>query len=468
MPVSELRRNLRYAIGAEGLQLFQSVLMSIIIPKLLGVEQFGFWQLFIFYTSYGGFFHLGLLDGIYLKNGGKNKAELNYPSIASQLKVMVVWLLFIIFPIIIYGLLNNDPDRRIVIIASCVYIIIYNVLSYHSYILQCINEIKTNSFGRIIDMSLFICGLVLLIFENINYFLPYICVYFVSKISCLLYYSFHLKTIWKYSLKHVTNTVFQEIKENIKIGFNLLASNIASMLILGFGRWMVDTEWGIKSFGKVSFSLIFVNFFLMFIQQASMVLFPDLRRRDNSQVEYFFYRMTSVLRYAMPIVLLSFMPFALVITLWLPEYNDSITYLIYLLPLCFFETKMQLIYNTLFKVRRMEKKLLLCNLISLSISIVIILVSIYIIETITSVVLCMLIAIFVRSVIAEYIIEKDISNSTKNIFMDIIPEILFAVIFIILLSIFSIWTGWIFYFFLTLLFVLYNSKTYKLLIKKHE
>ena len=239
-------------------------------------------------------------------------------------------------------------------------------------------------------------------------------------------------------------------------------------MILGFGRWMVDTEWGIKAFSKVSFSLLFVNFFLMFIQQASMVLFPDLRRRNDSQVETIYYRMTSIIRYSMPIVLLSFLPFALVISLWFAEYSDSITFLIYLLPLCCFETKMQLIYNTLFKVKRMEKKLLLCNLISLSISIGIILISIYIIETITSVVMCMLIAIFVRSVIAEYIIEKDISNSTKKIYMDIIPEVLFVAVFIILLSAFSIWTGWIIYFLLTLLFVLYNSKTYKILIKKHE
>ena len=468
MPVSELRRNLRYAIGAEGLQLFQSILMALIIPKLLGVEQFGFWQLFIFYTSYGGFFHLGLLDGIYLKIGGKKKEEVNFSSIASQLKVLIIWLLIILTPAIVYGFLNNNHDRKIVIISSCIYIILYNLISYHSYILQCINEIKAYSLGKCMDMLIFICGLIILIFGNINYFFPYICVYFISKISSLIYYSLNLKSLWSYFAKKVTKSIFVEIIDNIKIGFNLLASNIAGMMILGFGRWMVDTEWGIKAFSKVSFSLLFVNFFLMFIQQASMVLFPDLRRRNDSQVETIYYRMTSIIRYSMPIVLLSFLPFALVISLWFAEYSDSITFLIYLLPLCCFETKMQLIYNTLFKVKRMEKKLLLCNLISLSISIGIILISIYIIETITSVVMCMLIAIFVRSVIAEYIIEKDISNSTKNIFMDIIPEILFAVIFIILLSIFSIWTGWIIYCLLTLLFVLYNSRTYKILIIKHE
>lgn len=468
MGASELQRNLKFAIGAESLQLFQSILMALIIPKLLGIEQFGFWQLFIFYTSYGGFFHLGLLDGIYLKIGGKKKEEVNFSSIASQLKVLIIWLLIIQTPAVVYGFLNNNHDRKIVIISSCIYIILYNLISYHSYILQCINEIKAYSLGKCMDMLIFICGLIILIFGNINYFFPYICVYFISKISSLIYYSLNLKSLWSNFAKKVTKSIFVEIIDNIKIGFNLLASNIAGMMILGFGRWMVDTEWGIKAFSKVSFSLLFVNFFLMFIQQASMVLFPDLRRRNDSQVETIYYRMTSIIRYSMPIVLLSFLPFALVISLWFAEYSDSITFLIYLLPLCCFETKMQLIYNTLFKVKRMEKKLLLCNLISLSISIGIILISIYIIETITSVVMCMLIAIFVRSVIAEYIIEKDISNSTKKIFMDIIPEVLFVALFIILLSAFSILTGWIIYFILTLLFVLYNSRTYKILIKKHE
>ena len=63
--------NLIYAFAAQGLSFALSVLMSIIVPKVLSLNDFGYWQLFIFYTSYVGFFHFGFNDGVYLLNGGK-------------------------------------------------------------------------------------------------------------------------------------------------------------------------------------------------------------------------------------------------------------------------------------------------------------------------------------------------------------------------------------------------------------
>lgn len=64
-------KNILYAFLAQGIALFLSVLMSLIVPKILGVEQYSYWQLFIFYTGYVGFFHFGLNDGVYLRLGGQ-------------------------------------------------------------------------------------------------------------------------------------------------------------------------------------------------------------------------------------------------------------------------------------------------------------------------------------------------------------------------------------------------------------
>lgn len=67
MNKKSLIRNLIYAFSAQGISLILSVLMSMIVPKLLGVEDYSYWQLFIFYIGYVGFSHFGLTDGIYLR-----------------------------------------------------------------------------------------------------------------------------------------------------------------------------------------------------------------------------------------------------------------------------------------------------------------------------------------------------------------------------------------------------------------
>ena len=99
--MSNLKKNIFFAFGSQGLQLLRSILVSLLIPKTLGIEEFGFWQLFIFYTQYSGFLHLGLLDGIYLREGGKHYKELDFRSLGAQFRIFLIWQFIIIIPFII-------------------------------------------------------------------------------------------------------------------------------------------------------------------------------------------------------------------------------------------------------------------------------------------------------------------------------------------------------------------------------
>lgn len=143
--MSNLKKNIFFAFGSQGLQLLRSILVSLLIPKTLGIEEFGFWQLFIFYTQYSGFLHLGLLDGIYLREGGKHYKELDFRSLGAQFRIFLIWQFIIIIPFIILGLNSSDINRTIIIISSCIYAIINNTFTFFQYILQAVNEIKKTS-----------------------------------------------------------------------------------------------------------------------------------------------------------------------------------------------------------------------------------------------------------------------------------------------------------------------------------
>lgn len=87
---NKLINNIIYAFFAQGVSLLLSVVMSLIVPKVLGVEQFGYWQLFIFYAGYVGFFHFGLNDGIYLKLGGSDYDNLDYNLLGTQFRISII------------------------------------------------------------------------------------------------------------------------------------------------------------------------------------------------------------------------------------------------------------------------------------------------------------------------------------------------------------------------------------------
>jgi len=77
-------KNLYYTVAANFATLGISVLLNLFVPKLLGVTEYSYWQLYVFYSSYVGFLHFGWIDGIYLKIGGEEYKDIDKRSLGSQ------------------------------------------------------------------------------------------------------------------------------------------------------------------------------------------------------------------------------------------------------------------------------------------------------------------------------------------------------------------------------------------------
>ena len=78
--------------------------------------------------------------------------------------------------------------------------------------------------------------------------------------------------------------------------------------------------------------------------------------------------MKEVLSVGMPALYLLYFPIVFLIETWLPDYQASIEMFLYLIPICVFEGKMQMVFTTYFKVLREEKTLLWVNLLGVGIS----------------------------------------------------------------------------------------------------
>ena len=106
----------------------------------------------------------------------------------------------------------------------------------------------------------------------------------------------------------------------------LLISNFASVLIIGNSRFLIDSKWGISVFGKISFALSLTNFFLLFINQVSMVLFPTLRQIKGNMLEKYYEMINMALGLILPIIYLLYLPLQFILSLWLPQYQESFKY----------------------------------------------------------------------------------------------------------------------------------------------
>ncbi len=416
-----------FAFLAQGVALVLSLLMALVLPKVLNVTEYGYWQLFLFYASYAGLFHFGLNDGVYLRFGGYCYESLDHALLGTELKIWTLFQVMLAAVIVIIGIFClQDVNRTFVFAASAILMVFFNGSYFIGYVFQAVNRTRIFSQAEMLNKGAFILCLFGLIIWGVDRFQVFICFYLLCLTGSVVFYLYCGRDIvfsafvgWRKGLK--------EIMKNVSVGVKLLLANLAGILILGIGRIIIDSLWGIESFGKVSFSLTLTNFFLVFIAQVSMVLFPALRQIDAAAQKRYYRELDGILSILLPLILVFYIPIKVVLSLWLPQYAVSLEYLAVLLPLCLFDGKMQLLCTTYFKVLRKEKALLYVNLVAFSLSFLLSVIGGYLLKSVDAIVFAMLIGVVSRYVLSTCYLSRYLPGQSRTV---LATELIFAAVFI--------------------------------------
>lgn len=342
-----------------------SVVVTLLVPKILGVESFGYWQLFVLYGLYSQFFMLGLFDGVYLVEGGKRRQDLDARSVTTQYALGACMQLAIGLAIALLAVFTaSSVERAFVLFAFAVYLVLYNLALALGYVFQAVNETRTFSYSVMLDRLAFLVPLVVLVALGVSDFRVYILFYLAAKAVALVYCLWKARDILSAGLYPLSKGVGL-CARSIRIGIKLTVAVVADTLILGGARMLIDSVWGIEVFGEVSFAFSLMSFFVAFVAQACMVLFPALRQSSDDSSRRAYTLMRDALELFFPVVYLLYFPGVVALTAWLPQYADSMRYLAMLLPICAFDSKMNVCSATYMKVLREERKLLSVNVATL-------------------------------------------------------------------------------------------------------
>lgn len=422
----EIRKNFLFAFLAQGISLLVSCATNLILPKLMTVSDFSYWQLFIFYSNYIPCLALGLNDGVYLRYGGMKLDDLDYKSVKSQYYFGIVFqiILGIITGFILVGF-SKSFLRKTIILLVIVYYLWFTVQNYLGYIFQAVNETNVYSKSIIIQRIVFLVAQVGLLILTVRTAFVYIPFYILGVVAAFLY--LRVKISPQFHKVHVDlNLGMHEGIKSMKFGISLMIANICSMLILGIGRQIIDMKWGLIAFGKVSFSLTLINFALTFIMQIGLVLFPALRRLSRRDLKDTYRKFNIRIFYLLPVIYLLYIPAQAILKLWLPQYAESIDYLAIVLPICYFDSKMDLIGSTFFKVLNQQVNLLRINLVTIVLSGIIGILSAYIFNDMNILILGLVISIAFRSLLADYVLSHIIGiRITMLDFFDVMMAIIF-------------------------------------------
>ena len=448
-------KKVAYALGANLLSLMVSFLTTLIIPKFFGnqVEQYGYFQIYLFYSSYIGFFHFGWCDGVLLRDGGKEYKNLNKPIYSSQFWLITVLQLVIAFGISIVGIFFvQDENYSFVCFAIALSVILYIPRTMLSYYLQATNRIK--EYAAIMTSGRIVYGvaiLLIVLFFNRDYR------FFVGGDIIGLFVSFLFSIWWCRDIVFFKptslRTAFREAWINVSVGIKLLFANIASLLVTGIVRWGIQNQWDVETYGKISFSLSVSNLILSFISAIALVLYPTLRRADESQLPKLYYTLRNSLMIPLLGFLLFYSPIEHILMLWLPQYEESMRYMAILFPMCVYAAKMTMLVQTYMNVFRLENLLLKINLIGVFVAIVTTFISVFVLKNLTCAMGSIVFNQMFRCIYAEIALAKRIK---LNVIKDIIYECCLCLLFIAVNCFFDGWRGLIIYFVGYLLFLLFK------------
>lgn len=422
-------KNFTYSLMSNLISMIISTLIILIFPKILGVQEYGYWQLYLFYTSYVGFLHFGWNDGVYLKYGGIEYNKLDKDLLSSQF-----YMLFISQNIIALGLIIisyfyiENVDRLFILIMTSFNLVILNIRTMLVYILQCTNRIKEYANVIIVDRIVFIILIgIFIFFGNPNYkFFVYSDT--LGKLLSLLLAMLFCKEIVfiRFSKLYIN---IRETIDNIKIGIKLMFANIASMLIIGTVRFGIERTWDVSTFGKVSLTLSISNFMMIFINALGLIMFPLLRRTNEKKLSLIYLTFREPLMAVLFAILILYYPLKQVLSLWLPSFSQSLHYMAFLFPIFINEGKMSILINTYLKTLRKEKVMLIINLITFFISVIVTIFSTFVLRNLSLSILSITILLTFRSTFAELVLAKYLK---LNIYKNVITEITLISLFIIL------------------------------------
>lgn len=399
----KLFRNISYTLLSNLLSILVSALIVLIVPKFIGVNSYGMWQIFYFYAGYVGVLHLGWADGLFLRRGGQYIEKIDSKEIKSETILFLLFNLIIGSTIFAVGIFVQ-PEYRFIICALGFTVVIVNFRTWITMILQSTEQFKKFAINLSTQSLIYIILVLLFLLFGVRKYEFMIMAFLISQIftsisGLVQIHQFILEPGWDFPQAVI------ESKKNINAGSKLMVANFTAMLIIGVVRFGIQQKWSVATFGKVSLILTIANLLMVFINAVSLVLFPSLRRTTQNTLRLY-NGIRDVLMPLLFLMMIFYFPMKIIIPIWLPKYAGVVKYFSVLVPMMIYQGKFEILSNTFMKNLRMEKSLLLVNLSTLLLSISITYYTIWIKHNLTHTIISIAVVMAFRSVLSEFILRN--------------------------------------------------------------
>jgi O-antigen/teichoic acid export membrane protein len=334
--------------------------LTFLIPKLLSMESYGYYRLFVLYGSFAGVLHLGLLDGALIRWAARPHARMKAELFPSLAFLLLQHVLFLVPATAVLTVLYRDQPSWL-LLAACMaaYALISNIAILGQFALQAEKSFGWLSALTVINPAILL-GFVLAARNWKHLTLQMLfAAYLGSWLVVALAHWVALLTKYPRNVRGVRQ-IWRVGKHNVAVGWSVLLALLLTNIVLSLDRLVVSFSFGIRDFAIYSFAATALAVVNTIILSVSRVVFPYLSDAGRAQMRIRAYSQGEAALMALWAVgLSSYFPMRALITRLLPAYLPSLPILRLLMLATGMTATIYILHANYFRSAYLQGKLML-------------------------------------------------------------------------------------------------------------
>ena len=319
-----------------------NILLVFLIPRLVSVEDFGYWRLFMLYGGYAGLLQVGFLDGALLRWAGRPLADF-HGEIRPSLNFLVLQLIGITGAAGAAIWWTLHTQARFIGLAVLGYAIIFNISALMLYGLQSAREFKPVAVATAAPVGLFVLLTFAWNLRQVPDFRVLIVLYCAAWTGAMVYVCAQVKP-WQKNCP--SDSAWSLGKSCILLGWPIVLSNIGFGLVQSADRLVVSWVLPIHQFAQYSLasSAMFVP--VTAIAAVYRVFFSHAAALQHEGRARIYGHASKFLLLAWSALLPYFFVLELIVRHVLPKYSASLPAAGILLFSIFFLAEIQILHTS--------------------------------------------------------------------------------------------------------------------------
>ena len=340
------------------LKIASGVLVGFILPKIIGVTDYGYYKIFTLYATYVGLFAFGINDGIYLAYGGLDYEQLDRSKFRLIARAFIVIELISSLAVSIFASFALTGEYRFIFLCLSVFLSVSNITSYYQTISQITGRFKELSFRTVIQSILTsLALLVLFLLGNLNS--DYVGYRIFSILYITVMFVLAVWYIWTYrditfGIIKKKESILSLIKEFAIKGMPLMIANLCSTLILSLDRQFVSLLFDTDTYAVYAFAYNMLALITTALSAISTVIYPVMKRSSPDDLERLFPLFVKVVLILVSFCLILYFPLELFIGWFLPQYSGSLPVFRVILPGLALSSVISIVFHNYYKALAKE------------------------------------------------------------------------------------------------------------------